>query len=455
MRHALYSTALLIASTVQAHAQNDALASTKRVVQTCVSEVRTQAFKPENFEFGQPPMWKNFDAYVSPDGRVFNNARLNGEAGGVYRFEKCLAEHGFSLGGAPSPAASAAPKCTDEQLNNLPGECWTKLSSGEKSVYALGFQDGWIQNYKFNEKQQYEWMGSKGKLRLLSVDIPEMITYFDGLYSARQNWPIWFMDAYDLALRKKTNPNTIDLPLLTTMYREHKKPLFNGYLQKFLPPNKVVVAEFSDSSHSARLIEMYGNKTNTVTLLGISGELSSKLSDFMTALLNVRQCNTLIRSEDYYKYIEFKTEKERENAKNIAKGRSTQLEILISYPVIHPEQQEEFFNHDHELSGVLLLEKNEQVCDRKMNDMNWLQPVTVGDLMLAGSDQKDLFSPLWLNDNKHINLNAYIVANGLQKAGDAKADPREAAAQLFSSWLNVGTTKEGVQTVLRVGGSAP
>ena len=200
---------------------------------------------------------------------------------------------------------------------------------------------------------------------------------------------------------------------------------------------------------------MYGNKTNTVTLLGISGELSSKLSDFMTALLNVRQCNTLIRSEDYYKYIEFKTEKERENAKNIAKGRSTQLEILISYPVIHPEQQEEFFNHDHELSGVLLLEKNEQVCDRKMNDMNWLPPVTVGDLMLAGSDQKDLFSPLWLNDNKHINLNAYIVAHGLQQAGDAKADPREAAAQLFSSWLNVGTTKEGVQTVLRVGGSAP
>jgi len=64
---------------------------------TCAKDVRDQAKRPENFEFGQPPMWKNFDAYVSPDGRFFNNARRHGETDGVFRFKKCLAEHGISL----------------------------------------------------------------------------------------------------------------------------------------------------------------------------------------------------------------------------------------------------------------------------------------------------------------------------------------------------------------------
>jgi len=43
-------------------------------------------------------MWKDFDAYIAPDGRVFNNVRFVGEQDGLYRFNKCLAEHGFYIG---------------------------------------------------------------------------------------------------------------------------------------------------------------------------------------------------------------------------------------------------------------------------------------------------------------------------------------------------------------------
>ena len=68
--------------------------------------------RPENAIVGQPPLWHNFDAYVSPDTRVHNNANLVG-ADGVYWFNKCLSEHGYNLGSgsieqraAPSLAAA-------------------------------------------------------------------------------------------------------------------------------------------------------------------------------------------------------------------------------------------------------------------------------------------------------------------------------------------------------------
>jgi hypothetical protein len=97
MRHLIIVVALVMASIGQAHAQSDSLAAVKAAVQACVKDVRDQAKRPENFQFGAPPMWKDFDAYIAPDGRVFNNVRLVGEQDGLYRFNKCLAEHGFEL----------------------------------------------------------------------------------------------------------------------------------------------------------------------------------------------------------------------------------------------------------------------------------------------------------------------------------------------------------------------
>jgi hypothetical protein len=100
MRH---SSALIIlflfaiAGVAQARAQANNLVALKAAVRTCVRNVREQAERPENFQFGQPPMWKNFDAYVSPDGLIHNNVLYVSQMDGVYRFDKCMAEQGFSL----------------------------------------------------------------------------------------------------------------------------------------------------------------------------------------------------------------------------------------------------------------------------------------------------------------------------------------------------------------------
>jgi hypothetical protein len=69
----------------------------KAAVQTCVRFVREQARQPENFSYGMAPLWNNFDAYVSPDGYVYNNAHLVGQMDGVYLFNKCVAGQGIAL----------------------------------------------------------------------------------------------------------------------------------------------------------------------------------------------------------------------------------------------------------------------------------------------------------------------------------------------------------------------
>lgn len=76
---------------------NSAFEGAKQAVRNCVASVRRQARNPDAFEFGSPPLWSNFDAYLSPDGLVHNNAYRNGDLGGKYRFNKCLAEMGYSL----------------------------------------------------------------------------------------------------------------------------------------------------------------------------------------------------------------------------------------------------------------------------------------------------------------------------------------------------------------------
>jgi len=152
--------ALAASAAAPAHAQTDLIAA-KQAVRGCVGQVQQEATRPENYQFGQPPMWRNFDAYLSPDGRVHNNAKLVGEQDGVYRFEKCLADHAFSVGSAASsgPPIPSDP-CTQDEIDNRPGDCWIKLAVWEKRLIYTGFVYGWLHSYRFAERQQYDRLGS-------------------------------------------------------------------------------------------------------------------------------------------------------------------------------------------------------------------------------------------------------------------------------------------------------
>jgi hypothetical protein len=198
------------------HAQTD-LTAAKQAVRECVAQVRQEATRRENYDqFGQPAMWRNFDAYVSPDGLVHNNTKLVGEQDGVYRFEKCLAGHGFSLGsGASNNPPKPPDTCTQDELDFHPGDCWVKLSVWEKRLAFMGFEYGWLHSFEFAERQQYDQMGSSHIRFLARFDASKVIPYFDPLYSVQENHTIGWLDAFDLLFRIQTNPETKDIPGLT------------------------------------------------------------------------------------------------------------------------------------------------------------------------------------------------------------------------------------------------
>src|SRR4051794_18266774 len=119
-----------------------------------VARVRQEAARRENATTFGPPMWKDFDAYVSPDGRVHNNARLVGEVDGIYRFEKCLAERGFSLGPVSKDSQSKTPEtCTQEEIDYRPGDCWIKMGPWDKCILYNGLSYGWLHSYEFAKRQ--------------------------------------------------------------------------------------------------------------------------------------------------------------------------------------------------------------------------------------------------------------------------------------------------------------
>jgi len=74
------------------------------------------------------------------------------------------------------------------------------------------------------------------------------------------------------------------------MFREHHGPVFDGYLRGFVPPNKVVVSQFSDAPLASVTIKNIGNETDAITLLGVSSHASNPgLESFMKALLNLKK----------------------------------------------------------------------------------------------------------------------------------------------------------------------
>jgi hypothetical protein len=242
------------------------------------------------------------------------------------------------------------------------------------------------------------------------------------------------------------------------MYQNRHKPIRSGYLRGFSPPNKVLISEHDDAMPKS-FVERFGNKINSVTLLGISSNTNTPaLEQFMRALLNIKNCHTLIKATDVYKYLYLKDENEREKAKELERTAfSKQLKVLVFYPfAFETRGPEEFFNAAGELSAIVSLEGSQTVCSETMEGFKepLLRSVTLGQLLLAGaakSNQNQKYDAPWLEEggNAFINLNQYLTTNGLQKIESNQNDPRLAAKYFL--WVDGTPTKEGVEKVLTVG----
>jgi hypothetical protein len=186
----------------------------------------------------------------------------------------------------------------------------------------------------------------------------------------------------------------------------------------------------------------------------VSADPNSKsVTEFMNALLNVKQCNTLIHMKDSYQYYTYdKTDKEKQQSKELGeRAFYPQLKVMIQYPWKYHGEQEEFFNGKSELSGVVLLEKGESICIKKEGE--FVQDVKLGQLMLEGVENKNAYNADyflgWNAAKNFINLNQYLTANGLRAVDRDEGNPRE--AHKYFGLFNVEPAPEGVKTILRVG----
>lgn len=449
-----------------AHANRADLASVQGVVHECVKRIRQEATAIN--QYGRLPLWKKFDAYLSPDWQLHNNARFVGEMEGLYRFEKCLAEEGISLVIGQSSVSEPIMRCS---IKEPLGGCWSKLDMNSKLFLVHAFMMGWLHSDEFNRKQQYEWSNTPPEPEHIFPrwDFSKLISFLDELYREDANHTIYLSDAFDLALRMQTNPETKDIPQLIRMYRAHQAALFSGYLRKFIPPNKVVISQH----HDAELLSPgQKNQLNTITLFGVSTvKDTSADTGFMSALLNVKSCHTLIHETERYKYYVRLSDEKRLEAKDSAERNFySQLKVYIKYPVDTESHQEEFFNEDGELSGVVFLEKGEDVCAKAVRMREWqreqgtgpyYRSVTLGEVMFGAKDEEP---PKLEHGRGSVNLNGYLIANGLGIRDENRPDPRRAArgcSSEFVSQCNVWFTSDfvylkqpnGVRDILAVGAS--
>lgn len=227
--------------------------------------------------------------------------------------------------------------------------------------------------------------------------------------------------------------------------------MISGYLRKFTPPNKVIISQFNDTFKPPEIKDTQ----QTVTLLGVSADGDTNpVNDFMTALLNIKQCNTLIRKTEEYKYQKFfyNEGESRQRFKEATEHAFyPQLKVGIEYPWQHDYKQEEFFNARDELSAVVLLDKTQSVCAKKEGES--VASVNLGQLMLEGVKDQNDFSAYWFDEksaaNGFINLNQYLKTNGLRGVNREEDDPRR-GHQYFSNFF-AEPTPEGVKKILLVG----
>src|SRR5262249_25461258 len=125
---------------------------------------------------------------------------------------------------------------------------------------------------------------------------------------------------------------------------------------------------------------------------------------------------------------------------------------------------EELFNPRNELSGIILLDKTQLVCEsqKEVGGAFVLATLRLGQLMLEGAKkfQNDAadpaclgpFSAVWFPagaGHNFINLNQYLTTNRLRAVDHDKLDLRT-VNQYFEWWI-ADPTPEGVKKILTVG----
>jgi hypothetical protein len=97
-------------------------------------------------------------------------------------------------------------------------------------------------------------------------------------------------------------------------------------------------------------------------------------------------CNTLVKLTDLYKYLSFQSDEARDAAKQLEQSTySPQLRVVIQYP-LDGTGYEEFFNPKGELSGIVLLDKTQDVCLAEDDKKGLKIPsVKLEKIMMAGA----------------------------------------------------------------------
>ena len=249
------------------------------------------------------------------------------------------------------------------------------------------------------------------------------------------------------------------------MYRQHESPIISGYLRYFVPPNKINISRYPDNPVTTESLQQFASVgahyyTQTITMLGISSEASGPDVDrFMWALINVKECNTLVPLTEEYKYVPSSASFWLKEV--IERYFSRQIKVIIAYPTDH--YQNLYFDETEELAGVVLLDRSEDVC-LQLHDQKLTFPeshVRLGSLMTTGAkDEKRYAEPGWLDSStrsEFINLNQYLTSNGyLKRSNFDKSDPQiqQGDSDFYMRWFDEDPVKEGIKKVLTVGGAS-
>lgn len=428
-----------------AFAQNeDQTAAIEKTVAYCVNVVHTTRAAADD-PFG-PLFYKHFDAFYNPaSGLVENSARLEGEQRPLFIFKKCMSEQGVPLtSGAQQTVQTHAAVCTHNGAWEADGDCWIRLSSGEKQIVANAFREGAVAAFVDIKRQMYS---REGMNPVEFPRVPEhLVAGLDALYAVPENRTISFMHASDLVERTQVSRTNSDLPYLMQMYRDDQEPLVRGYIKKFVPPNKLVIAEWNDSADQKAMAQRYGNSTQTITMLGIADSpASDAMTNFMNALVNLKSCHTLWTKSDGLSHMKNLPDGTQKNMRN---GFSAEMDAVVIYPN-ETDVGPQFFNAKGELSGEILLDMNDDVCYRPDDQFGTI-PVKLGDLMFGNADRTGYEAWLESNSKRFVSLNAFVLGNHLQPAADMGNDPRPKSR--IGLYLNQpNPLPDAITTVIRVG----
>jgi hypothetical protein len=194
------------------------------------------------------------------------------------------------------------------------------------------------------------------------------------------------------------------------------------------------------------------NPPQTLTLVGVgSARTNEVLVRFMAALLNVKACHTLMTAPEYRDSAEFMKTSSEPQRNEVRAASATfdapELEVSVFYPS-DSSNGAEYFNERQELSGEVDLNLRQTVCYRQGASVV-PQPVTLGELVLAGVKENAYRAMFSNNDDQFISLNRYLLSNKLQGPDNDENDPRYLARNIYR--YTVSSPSDGLGRVLEVG----